>query len=239
MGEGFLSIAHQCAPMTEPAELAAIVSIESGFDPLAIRINSDKVLIKQPRSKVEAIEIATSLQIDGQDPDLGLGGLSLQSLNQLGLSIADAFDPCKNLAATGQLLSSYYASARAASNENPKQMALWKFFGRGDPEPGRITGYDELIAQKQATLRSNLNELTLSTGRTPALPARNGNANRPVAMVDEGTDPSLEPEGRDPRQVSAWESATSPAPAKAVSASWDVFSSAAQSQAIIFNRQQE
>lgn len=239
MDGGFLEIAQQCAPKAEAAELAAIVSVESGFNPLIIRINSDKALASQPQTKAEAIEIATALQIDSQDADLGLGGLSLRSIGQLGLTISDAFDPCKNLAASAQLLANYYASARAGSNDDPKAYALWTYFGRGDPEPGRIVGYDRIIAGAQAKLSPKLNEITFQTGKSFQMPVLNGNPVNPVARLDEGTDLKAGQDGPPSQRNGGEPKTATPAPQQDASSSWDVFSSTSKSQLIIFNRQQE
>ncbi len=233
MDGGFLELAQQCAPATDSAELAAIISVESDFNPLMIRINSDRALKTQPQTKAEAIEIVTTLQINGQDADLGLGGLDFQSLNYLGLTIADAFDPCKNLAATARLLATYYASARAGASKDPKRKALWTFYGRGNPEPGRIIGYDREIANAQEKLTPRLRELKFQTGKSNHLPDNNRSVDDPASTVNELADTSPETEGYE-LQNSTGVNAVSPE--QNITASWDVFSSTRKSQLIIFNR---
>ncbi|TCQ74734.1 type IV secretion system protein VirB1 [Ochrobactrum sp. BH3] len=230
---GFVDLAQQCAPMMDSARLAAIVSVESGFNPLNIRISSEKALREQPKNREEAIAIATSLQIEGELVDLGLGGLSVQSLSELGLSVADAFDPCKNLTATGQLIATYYAAARVGGSDNPERDALWAFFGRGDPEPGRITGYDKLITARQAKLAPQLAKLELNSGMAPHMPDKNGGVSS-VAMVDRASEtPSVikaeePPQGTTPHALQA--------PEKTPVDQWDIFSSTRNSQVFIFNK---
>jgi len=233
MDGAFLPVAQQCAPMIESVELAAIVSVESGFNPFAIRINTDRALQDQPKSKAEAIEIATELQIEGQDFDVGLGGLNIHALTQMGLTLSDAFDPCKNLTATGKLVASYYASARLASAENPKQLALWTFYGQGDAESGRIAGYDKLVSAKQATLEPRLGDLNISAGVSKYLPAREGIGNNPVAGVDGAAEPSTRASSDVPPDELRAEPATAAAK-NDNSFTWDVFSSTRNSQAVIF-----
>lgn len=234
MDGGFLEMAQQCAPMVDSTELAAIVSMESGFNPFHIRINSDKALSDQPKDKAEAIEIATSLRIEGQIFDLGLGGISSQSLDQLGLTIADAFDACKNMAATGQLVATYYAAARVKASRDPGQDALWTYFGRGDPEPGRITGYDKQIRRMQEKLGPDLTRLSLLPGASPHALARNGNPS-PVAMVDKAFEPSVTKAPEPPQSQRSNKEALNK-PENVPTGPWDIFSSTRNSQVFIFNK---
>ncbi|MBA8862735.1 type IV secretion system protein VirB1 [Ochrobactrum anthropi] len=232
---GFVDLAQQCAPMMDSVELAAIVSVESGFNPLNIRISNDKALREQPKSKEEAIAIATSLQVEGELVDLGLGGIGLQSLGQLGLTVADAFDPCKNIAATAHLIGTYYAAARVGGSTDPKRDALWAYSGRGDPEPGRITGYDKLIDSKQAQLKPKLASIKLQTGAAPHALARNGN-DQGVARVGGASALPPETEAQEPPQRSSPASAAMIAPEKSTTSQWDIFSSTRNSQVFIFKK---
>lgn len=114
MAVAFVDLAQNCAPVAEITTLAAVISLESRFKPFAIRINSGPPLTSQPASKAEAIELATSLVADHQDIQIGLGGIGMEELRKLKLSISDAFDPCLNLKATATLLDGYYRLAVGA-----------------------------------------------------------------------------------------------------------------------------
>jgi type IV secretion system protein VirB1 len=109
--EAFLDLAQRCAPQVQVEVLAAVASVESGLNPYAVRINSDHPLKAQPTTKAEAIEVAAALVSAGKDVDLGLGGVNVSDLRRLGLSIAEAFDSCRSLNATGHLLNGYYRAA--------------------------------------------------------------------------------------------------------------------------------
>ncbi|EJZ16376.1 transport secretion system IV protein, VirB1, partial [Rhizobium sp. Pop5] len=82
MAAAFVDIAQTCAPMVQVETLAGIVSLESRFQPFAIRINSGPPLAAQPASKAEAIEVATSLIADHQDIQIGLGGIGIEQLQK-------------------------------------------------------------------------------------------------------------------------------------------------------------
>lgn len=61
MPAAFLDLAQTCAPIVAAETLAGVVSLESRFEPFAIRINSGVPLSEQPATKTEAIAMATSL----------------------------------------------------------------------------------------------------------------------------------------------------------------------------------
>ena len=111
MPVAFLELAQTCAPFVASETLAGVVSLESRFAPFNIRINSGAPLKRQPSTKAEAIEIATSLVAERHDIQLGLGGIGAEELRRLKFSISDAFDPCLNLKATAALLDGYYRLA--------------------------------------------------------------------------------------------------------------------------------
>ncbi|CAD7741234.1 hypothetical protein LMG31884_47450 (plasmid) [Xanthomonas hydrangeae] len=105
----FDDVAGRCAPGVHPQTLAAVVSHESGFDPLAIGVKGRKVEV---RSLEEAISSATRLIADGSSVDLGLGQINANNLHRLGLSVREVFDPCINLAAAARILTENYSAAR-------------------------------------------------------------------------------------------------------------------------------
>ena len=140
--------------MVEVRTLAAVISLESGFKPFAIRINSGPPLERQPASKAEAIELATSLVANRQDIQIGLGGIGEAELRRLKLSISDAFDPCMNLKATATLLDGYYRLALrfGADAKQAKTVMLQSYYGRDDPSVGKMVKYDEQVRQEMVRL---------------------------------------------------------------------------------------
>src|SRR6478736_2245901 len=109
----FLALAERCAPTTDPRLLAALVRRASGYEPLAIHFDNGpggpmKLL---GSSKAEAIQLASELVIAGHRVRVGLAGIDTRDLDKLGVSLADAFEPCNHIKAAARLMS-----------ENPAQL---------------------------------------------------------------------------------------------------------------------
>lgn len=122
----FASLVAECAPWVATQTMAAIVRTESQFNPLAININSKFRLERQPSTKVEAIQTAKWLLANNYNIDMGLGQVNSANMRKANLSVEDAFDPCKNIAAAAKILQSNYASAskRTSSEQHALRAAL-------------------------------------------------------------------------------------------------------------------
>jgi type IV secretion system protein VirB1 len=135
-------LADSCARSVAFETLAAVMRTESGFDPLAIGVNGPGGPIF-PETRAAAIAIATDLIVrQHRSVDLGLMQVNSGNLPALGLSIAEAFDPCRNIAAGARLLRDGYATAHRTEAE--PQQALRVAFSRyntGSPEHGFANGY--------------------------------------------------------------------------------------------------
>ncbi|MGB7816297.1 MAG: lytic transglycosylase domain-containing protein [Methylotenera sp.] len=116
----FNALVAECAPWVAPKTMAAIVRTESQFKPLAININGGARLERQPATKDEAAVTAKWLIANNYNIDMGLGQVNSVNLSKTNLSIEDAFDPCKNLAAAATILKWNYDSA---SKRVPGQQA--------------------------------------------------------------------------------------------------------------------
>jgi len=218
MPVAFVDLAQTCAPLVAAETLAGVVSLDSRFALYNIRINSGAPLARQPTSKAEAIEVATTLAAERQDIQLGLGGVGLDELRKLKLSISDAFDPCLNLQATATLLDGYYRLAIKAGAD-PKQaerVMLQSYYGRDDPSVGAMVKYDEQVRQEIKRLGKTLARLTIDDGEQGRGP-------------DEATavDAAVEAEGDDP-----------PVDQTASAPAWDVFNSRRQSSVLVFQNNQ-
>ncbi|MFG1210262.1 lytic transglycosylase domain-containing protein [Xanthobacter flavus] len=218
MPVAFADLAQNCAPTVQIETLAAVVSLESGFSPFAIRINSGTPLRDPPGSKSEAIEFAATLIAQGQDIALGLGGISVEDLGRQGLTVADVFDPCLNLKATARLLDGYYrvALGSGAAPAQATAVMLRAYYGRGDASVGELAGYDKQVRSEAQRFGPKLATLVL------------GGAGRPMSG-------ELLP----PRQQPAPPAAPQPQARRPVApAPWDVFAIGRKSSALVFQTEQ-
>ncbi|TCU06304.1 type IV secretion system protein VirB1 [Rhizobium sullae] len=211
MPVAFADLARTCAPNVAVETIAAVVSLESDFHPYAIRINSGPPRPAQPASKAEAIELATSLIVDHQDIQIGLGGLGLEEMRKLNLSISDGFDACLNLKATATLLDGYYRLALRAGADpaQAENIMLQSHFGRGDPSLGKVVRYDEQDRQEMVRLSHKLASLSV------------------VA-------PHIEAHFEKPADIQDVSAVAKRLPQANETASWDVFNSRRRSSVLVF-----
>lgn len=218
MPVAFLDLTQACAPIVAAETLAGVVSLESRFEPFAIRINSGAPLAKQPKSKAEAIEVATTLAAERRDIQLGLGAVGMEELRKLKLSIADAFDPCVNLQATATLLDGYYRLAvkAGADPSQAERIMLQSYYGRDDPSVGAIVQYDEQVREEVTRLGKTLATVVI------------GDGGQGRGLTEASTVDVAGAEARGDRPVD--ETAAAP--------SWDVFSSRRKSSVLVFQNSQ-
>ncbi len=217
MAVSFTDLAQTCAPAISIETLAAIVSLESQFQPFDVRVRGSSSLHQQPKNKAEAVETATVLMAEHKDVQLGLGGISIVELRKFDLSIADAFDPCLNLKATATLLDGYYRLAlrAGATLQQAERVMLQSYYGRSDPSVGKMAQYDDQVQSEAKRLSKTLS--TIAIGQ---------NVGRPTVPQLQTNDPSLNGEQK-------------PLPERSAKPpSWDVFHAARQSSALVFQNDQ-
>ncbi len=217
MTVSFTDLAQTCAPAIAIETLAAVVSLESQFQPFDIRVRGSASLLEPPKSKVEAIETATALMAEHKDLQLGLGGIGIAELHKFDLSIADAFDPCLNLKATARLLDGYYRLAvrAGATLRQAERVMLQSYYGRSDPSVGKMAQYDDQVQSEARRLSQTLSAITIGES-----------VGRPTAPQPQANEPPVNGEERPlPEQL-------------AKPPSWDVFHTARQSSALVFQNDQ-
>lgn len=137
-----LALAPVCAPAVAPQTLLAVVQVESGLDPLAIGVNGarpEHLSFADPQAAARAAHL---LIAEGRNVDLGLGQINVRNLAPLDLSVEEAFDPCRNLAASAAVLRAAYV--RAAPQPGAEQAALrtaLSYYNTGGPDRGFANGY--------------------------------------------------------------------------------------------------
>ena len=138
----FAMLAQQCAPDVAPVTLAAVVKVESGFDPLAINVNGGAKLARKPRSVAEAVATAERLLQAGASIDVGLGQINSANFARTGLTLPQLFEPCANLrAASTILLSDYQRHAQRVGSGQTALTAALSTYNTGSPTRGVANGY--------------------------------------------------------------------------------------------------
>lgn len=137
-----VGLAQQCAPSAAVETLVSVVHTESHFNPYAIGVNAKGVVAPNPRDRASAAAVARSLIARGYNIDLGLGQINSANLRWLGLSVEDAFDPCRNLAAAARVLASNYLSAARSSPSTEVAIATaMSMYNTGSRSRGFRNGY--------------------------------------------------------------------------------------------------
>lgn len=159
-----LVLTQVCAAQVEPSTLLAIVAVESGFDPWAIGVNGPKAVALRPGSREAAVATAQGLIAAGRNIDLGLGQINHRNLARLGLTVEDAFEPCRNLAAASKVLG-------AGGNRNgPTGPAALSRYNTGDAQRGLRNGYVDRVTHAAAQLAPRLSQLSAATSGPQARP---------------------------------------------------------------------
>jgi len=164
----FNALAAQCAPGVHIKTLSSIVRHESRVNPYAIGVNAKGArLPRQPANREEAIATATWLKAHGYSFDSGYGQVNSANLDWLGLSVADVFDPCKNLAGAARVITDCYKRAKPLySDEQSALHAALSCYNTGNMKDGISNGYVGYVMAAAAT-----------TLEVPALlPSTTGNA---------------------------------------------------------------
>lgn len=127
-----LILASHCAPAVAPETLVSVARVESAFDPLVIGVNRPAAGRIHPKSLAEAVVTATGLIASGAKIDLGLEQINSSNLMRLGLTVADAFEPCLNLHAAGQVLQqAYWGQAPSPGSEQAALRTALSIYNTG------------------------------------------------------------------------------------------------------------
>lgn len=164
-------LAATCAPNVHLSTLRPLIRHESRANIYAINVNGTYSLSKQPTNKEEAIATASWLKENGHDFDAGLGQVNVRNLPKLGMSIADLFDPCKNIKGAAAVLTECYSRAVPRFGEGqPALLAALSCYNTGNFQRGFANGYVQKVA-------SNIGM------SVPALePVETGKAQEPVKL---------------------------------------------------------
>lgn len=167
----FVALTQQCAPSVDTQTMAAIVKTESGFRPLAIGINRGGRLARQPETVEEAVITAKWLIDNGYNIDLGLGQINSSNLRRVGLTVEEAFDPCKNIAAGAKILHGNYIDAsRKHISEQAALNAAISAYNTGSFTAGITNGYVQRVISNASVVPRN------GTNTTDPIPLISGSS---------------------------------------------------------------
>lgn len=121
----FLALAQECAPTVAPQTMAAVVSVESSYNPYAIGVVGGR-LARQPTNSEEAVATAQQLASDGWNFSLGVAQVNRYNLPKYKVNYEEAFDPCTNLRIGSKILEDCYM--RATKQTAGQQAALQAAF---------------------------------------------------------------------------------------------------------------
>jgi type IV secretion system protein VirB1 len=118
----------RCGPAIAPSTLASIARTESGFEPLSINDNTTRTN-GSPATRDIAVQIASKLLDAGHSVDIGIMQINSAKFAMLGLTLEDAFDPCKSVAAGAVVLAGGYAGGTThAEQQSALRVALSKYY---------------------------------------------------------------------------------------------------------------
>lgn len=141
----FAQLAASCAPQVAVETLAAVARTESGFNHLAIHDNTTRRSHKVS-SRAEAIALATELVVvDQHSVDLGIMQINSANFPRLGMTVTDAFDPCRSLAAAQRVLMDGYAAPVAGDDQQPALQQALSRYNTGHPVRGVANGYVQRV----------------------------------------------------------------------------------------------
>jgi type IV secretion system protein VirB1 len=137
-----ITLSQNCAPNVHPTTLSAIVKYESNQNPYAIHINGATQLTHSPKNLAQALSLATRLKQRGINFDAGLGQVNVSNIKGLKLSIHELFDPCKNIAASSEILTKCYEQAASHYGFGQKALhAALSCYNTGNFTKGFHNGY--------------------------------------------------------------------------------------------------
>ena len=86
-----------CAANVAPVTLEAVISVESGGNPLALNVNGIRVQPPPAMDAPKRLAVAESYIARGFSVDVGLMQVNSRNLAALGMTVEHALDPCTNI----------------------------------------------------------------------------------------------------------------------------------------------
>ena len=106
----FLALAKACAPTVAPETMAAVINVESSYNPYAIGVVGGR-LTRQPKNQEEAVATAEQLEKNGWNFSLGIAQVNRYNLPRYHITYDQAFDACTNIRVGSKILEKCYVRA--------------------------------------------------------------------------------------------------------------------------------
>lgn len=183
----FMALAQQCAPTVAPQTMAAVVQVESSFNPYAIGVVGGR-LERQPKSHAEAVATAKALEADGWNFSVGVAQVNRYNLPKHSLTYEQAFEPCANVRAGSKILEDCYTRALPRTNSEPQralQSAISCYYS------GNFTrGFRPDKVGEPSYVQKVLAQANVDPKPIPVVPAIAPGAARPQRVTAAGTSPA-------------------------------------------------
>jgi len=155
-----------CAPGVAPYTIQEIVRVESEGNPITINVNKRKG-VSFPHKKIEKKRDAIAVTLEamrlGHSVDIGYMQLNSSNLEYLGYTVADAFQPCKNLAGGAKIFSEAYATClKKGLPEQPALLCALSIYNTGNSRDGFHNGYVQRYMDSKPR-RPTINPYTATT----------------------------------------------------------------------------
>lgn len=191
----FAALAQQCAPDVAPQTMAAVVNVESDYNPFAIGVVNGH-LERQPKTKAEAVATAKALKLADWNFSVGVAQVNRYNLSKYGLTFETAFDPCKNIRAASEILKACYtrASLHIPNNQEALKAAFSCYysgnFKRGfvPDSSGQPSYVQKVLASADEPTKAIPVVPSIKRGqaKAPQKPRRPHNQSAPEARPDNG-----------------------------------------------------
>ncbi|KVW77411.1 lytic transglycosylase domain-containing protein [Burkholderia ubonensis] len=209
----FDTLARECAPNVHPTTLQALVRTESGFNPFAIGVVGGR-LVRQPKTREEAVATARSLEAQGLNFSMGLGQVNKANLGRYGLTYETVFDMCANLKAGSGILHDCYSRAVPAVGKDAALGAALSCYYSGNFKRGFKTDFKGTSYVQRVA--ANAGQVAQASSVVPAIPVvLDGAAGKKTVVRPRAAQASASGEARSEAAVAA--------ESEPKAASWDAF----------------
>ena len=182
----FMVLAQQCAPTVAPQTMAAVVQVESSFNPYAIGVVGGR-LQRQPKSQAEAVATAKALEAAGWNFSVGVAQVNRYNLPKYSLTYEEAFEPCANVRVGSKILEDCYTRALPRT-EGDRQRALHSAFSCY--YSGNFTrGFRPDKAGEPSYVQKVLAQANVEAKPIPVVPSIAPGAARPQRVTATGSGP--------------------------------------------------